>query len=734
VEGVTHDTTFVGDVPMEVDEEDLGGKVFSNVMYDMPPELQRPVMYSTVEWSSTDVEGDVLFDETFPSHIFDLVQNMRFRLANRALFSCDISLKVYLQSVPTQCGALVMTMSPMARSPTSVYSAMSGPHVILSAGDHVSGEIVVPYIRDTRNMLVRSYGAANQPIYFDFVRGQVRVLSPLRVTDATTVKLIICAQILNPVYAGSGYVEIPTAVNQGKEEKQEKGKGKVKDKPIEPNPRKGDSGGKDKGKLTKPETYAKAMANTLTSIASCAVTTAKIVTTGLEIAAMIGLSKPVVEHKIVPFGSSKDLFGPNVDGQFFGYQMGSYFDSKTIPHPLTFGREDPMDISFIARRPGLVGKFNWSTVTTPGDTLCIIPLTPCVNTAKSPNKVYHTPLSLLGTLFRRWRGKLNFRIRLFATKFHAGQLEIIANYGSFTAYINDEDKAACCHRCVLDISNNNQVEIECGFINHAPVEQTINALFDTPYVDSLQIRCLSALTASGDVSSEIDATVEIWSEDIEFGLPGMSVLDVPEAVNQGVFEDSLLHTIEDGKVVLCDEWQVPLRVWDRFASGEKIQNLREVTRRIMYADANLTINDTTPVALMMDHFQWFKAASDLFVFQVGGWRMVLYPTQGASRLSYVENGTSSNYGFAQIVFYTDGVPREPICLNLPNNYKYGVLVLHSSEAYYNKSYIIKAGGNPTFVVGMSLADDASWGGMNYIDYDRVTSFYVQQPTSLNTVS
>lgn len=740
MEDTTHDTTFVGDVPLEQEIEDIGGKVYTNVMYDMPPEVQRPVMYSDFEWSSNESTNDVLWTEDFPSHIFDKVQNMRFRLANRSLFSCDISLKVYLQSVPTQCGALVLTMSPMSRTPLDVFSAMSGPHVVLNAGEHVSGEIVVPYIRDTRNMAVRTYGTAVQPTYFDFVRAQLMVLAPLRVTDGTSVKIVICAQILNPVYTGSGYVEIPIAVNQGKEKTgtSSSSKGKPVMETKKPVAEKGDSGKKEKQKMTKPETYAKAAANTLTSIASCAVTVAKIVGTGMEIAAAMGLSKPVVEHKIVPYGSSKDLFGPNVDGQFFGYQMGSFFDAKTIPHPLTFGANDPMDVSNIAKRSGLVGRFGWSTETTPGAQLCVIPITPGVATFKNADRCHHTPLSLLSTLFRRWRGKINFRLRLFATKFHAGQLEIIANYGAPNGFIEDEDKAACCHRCVMDISNNNEVEIECGFFYNSPVEECVAVEFNTPFPDALHIRCLSALTASGDVSTKIDGIIEIWSDDIQFGLPGLSQYqtneDIPVAVNQGVFEDSLLHSIEDGRVVLSDAWDVPLKIWDRFASGERIQNLREVTRRMMFIPGNTSVHLKFPAALL-ESIPWFLAAQNFFVFQVGGWRMALHSVENSRIIAYrdwVSGGTAQ--GYAQVLAYDSNPKHEPIYMNLPNNYKYGVWVLGDIGNNGNKGFILDTGSATNYLVAMSLADDASWGGLNYIDYDRFGVFGLQTPSSLNDVS
>lgn len=735
-------------MPLEQDIEDVGGKVFTNIMYDMPPEIQRPVIYSTVEWTSDKVTGDVLFQETFPSRIFDLVQNMRFRLANRSLFSCDISLKVYLQSVPTQCGALVLTMSPMSRAPENQFSALSGPHVILNAGEHVSGEIVIPYIRDTRNMVVRSYGTGSDVSYFDFVRAQLMVLSPLRVTDGTSVKLVVCAQLLNPVYTGSGYVEIPIAVNQGKEEKKKKGEsssGKPVQTTIKPVPDRGDTGKKEKEKMTKPETYAKAAANTLVSIASCAVTVAKIVGTGMEIASAMGLSKPVVEHKITPFGSSKDLFGPNVDGQFFGHQMGSFFDAKTIPHPLTFGREDPMAISNIAKRSGLVGSFTWDTSTVAGTQLCVIPLTPGVCTYKSESAVYHTPLSLLAHIFRRWRGKLNFRLRLFATKFHAGQLEIIANYGSTSMIIDTEDQAACCHRCVMDISNNNEVEIECGFYYNSPVEECVAAEFNNtnePFPDLLHIRCLSTLTASGDVSSTIEGIIEIWSDDIQFGLPGLSMVapeEVPVAFNQGVFEDSLLHSIEDGRVVLSDPWEVPLKVWDRFASGERIENLREVTRRMMFIRGGMNLNGMTPHQVVQG-LPWYYAASNFFVFQVGGWRLGLYPyNQNYRVISYRDETIGAGepvlqkaHAYAEVVMYTEAPPFEPIFLNLPNNYKYGVLVLNQ-QIDDTKSFIIDTQEDMNFLVCASLADDASWGGLNYIEYDRVGKFVRQTPADLDEV-
>jgi len=718
----------VGDVPLEQEIEDVGGKVFSNVMYEMPPELQRPVMFNLPSWTSAMQTGEVVSFETYPSGIFNRVQNLRMRLANRSLFACDISVKVYVQSVAKQAGALVLTMSPMSKRPTNIYEAMSGPHVVLNAGAHVSGEIIVPYVRDTRTMVVRAYGTGLAEELFDFVDCQLMVLSPLQVTDGTDVKLVCVAQILNPVYTGSGFVDIPI-VNQGKKT--------AKPTTVDPKPA---SSSKEKdpvGKPSRPEQYAKAAANTLNTIAGAAVTVGKIIGTGLEIAAMIGLSKPMVEHKITPMGSVRDLFMTNGDGQFCGYNMSVYQDAKTIAHPLVFGKEDPMDISNIAARSGLAGTFEWSDTDGAGDVLCRVPITPGVSTFKSVNKVHHTPLSLLSHLFRRWRGKINMRIRLFVTPFHAGQLEIIANYGSL-ASVNTESRAACCHRCVLDISNNNIVELNLGFYYNSPVEETVAVPFNGSFPDCLFIRCLSQLNATSDVSPVVYGTVEVWSDDIEFGVPGINEYHVPaQVLNQGIFADSLLHTIEDGKVNLCDDWDVNMQLWDRFIAGERINNLRQVTRRMMVASngASLTIDNVSPIAIM-ENVPWLSAARQLFVFQIGGWRVGLYDPVGSNIITYSDAGQGNNSilsGYATIIAHDDE-NYSPVQMNLPNMYKYGVWVMDDVGSYNDKSFALRViPQNKKYIVTLSLADDATWGGLNYISYDSISVYIPQRPANLLSV-
>lgn len=734
VEDVTHETTFVGDVPMEQEIEDIGGKVYTNTMYDMPPELQRPVMFNLTPWSSNQPRNENIASLRFPSTIFDKVQNLRMRLANRSLFACDISVKVYVQSVAKQAGALVMAMSPMSKKPANVYEAMSGPHVILNAGEHVSGEIVVPYLRDTRSMVVRSYGTNLEDKLFDFLEMNLLVLSPLKVTDATSVKLVCVAQILNPVYTGSGYVDIPV-VNQGKKASAVSSSGGPAKTTTKPVPQRGDSGKDKEGKPTKPEQYAKAAANTLATIAGAAVTVAKIVGTGLEIAAMVGLSKPMVEHKITPVGSVLDLFGPNTDGQFCAYQMGAYQDTKNIAHPLLFGKEDPMEISNIAKRPGLAGIFEWKDTDNAGNVIATIPITPGCVSLKNNERANHTPLSLLSTLFRRWRGKINMRIRLFSTKFHAGQLEIIANYGS-PGSVNSEGKAACCHRCVLDIANNNMVELELGFYYNSPVEETIIAPFGTAFPDCVFIRTLSELNATADVTPTIEGTVEIWSEDIQFGVPGLSTLQLtPAVVNQGIFEDSLLHSIEDGKVKLCDDWDVNLKIWDRFVSGEDIHSLRQVTRRLMPVNdgAVTVINGFAPMSLYETN-KWVEAAQSLFVFQIGGWRMALY--RDGTTITYADKPIGYDeglHGYATI-YARDSLLHEPVMMNLPNMFKYGVWILGNTSLQYDKSFLLHTDpANKKWVVHMALADDASWGGLNYIKYDRIYAFEPQTPSDIGDV-
>jgi len=700
---------------MEVDDN-LDGNVFTNVMYEMPPEVQRPVIYSLPEWTSASPENTVLWTQRFPSGIFDMVQNLRFRLANRALFACDISVKIFVQSVAKQAGSLVFAMSPMARTPTNIYEAMSGPHVVLNAGEHVSGEIVIPYMRDTRAARVQTYGSSTESRDFDFLQANLLVLSPLRVTDATSVKLIVAAQILNPVFTGSGFVEIPI-VNQGK--KEGKLEAKVDSKSIVK---------ETKGKKTKPEQYAEAAASTLKSIAGSMVTVSKIVGTGLEVMAMMGLSKPIVEHKITPVGNVQDLFGPNVDGNFYGYQMGSYQDAKNIAHPLVFGKEDPMEISNICKRPGLAGKFSWSISNTAGELLCRIPITPGVVTFKDVNTVHHTPISMLTHLFRRYRGSLNFRIRIFATKFHAGQLEIIANYGS-TDDVDSEDRAACCHRAVLDISNTTIVEMNVGYFRNAPVEECTLVPFNSYIEDCVYIRCLAPLNATGDVTPEIEATVEVWSEDMEFGVPGTGIFNFP-IVNQGIFEDNLTHTIIDGKVDLRDDWNNHCSVWDRFVSGEMIKNLRQVTRRFMFLpEDTVSVNGVDPY-ILYQRIPWVEAAASLFVFQIGGWRLSTHSNSNIVSYTDRENSlyTASLSGYAEVPVRNS--TQTSHFFNLPNMNKFGVIVLADPETTTsNKGFVIK-GDNKT-KYSMSLADDASWGGLNYILYDKIGDFIPTFPCDMD---
>lgn len=125
--------------------------------------------------------------------------------------------------------------------------------------------------------------------------------------------------------------------------------------------------------------------------------------------------------------------------------------------------EDEMSIKYITSKKSALVMDGWSTSDTTGTVIFNARVNPAMfgsvsivdaGVVERAERVYHTPVSYLSSLFQHWRGDVIFEIQVICTKFHKGRLKIAWDpLGNSGAVALSENKV---YTTILDIGQNNK--------------------------------------------------------------------------------------------------------------------------------------------------------------------------------------------------------------------------------------------------------------------------------------
>lgn len=132
--------------------------------------------------------------------------------------------------------------------------------------------------------------------------------------------------------------------------------------------------------------------------------------------------------------------------------------------------DDEMCIKKIIEKPSVLATSGWSTTDPVGTVLFNANVSPMLfssieiddaGTTLRSTRVYHTPMSYVGMMFRQWRGDIIFEFDVICTKFHKGRLKIAWDpLGSGGTAALPENTV---YTTILDIGQNNKATIRVPF-------------------------------------------------------------------------------------------------------------------------------------------------------------------------------------------------------------------------------------------------------------------------------
>lgn len=198
---------------------------------------------------------------------------------------------------------------------------------------------------------------------------------------------------------------------------------------------------------------------------------------------------------------------------------------------------DELSLPYLLQKESYFGYSTWSTSNNIDHMLLAVRVTPSILATVDLNngvpavvgrRVYNTPTSYVGNLFKNWRGTMIIRIKVVATKFHKGRLKIQYDpRGDLTSAAADVNSV---YTQIIDVGEEDDVEIEIPYHQPYPWCYTDTNLNDNwnqgsdlqrrNRVDNgiLTVRVLTTLSAPSTGSVRVLAFVR-GGHDLEFANP-----------------------------------------------------------------------------------------------------------------------------------------------------------------------------------------------------------------------
>jgi hypothetical protein len=346
-----------------------------------------------------------------------------------------------------------------------------------------------------------------------------------------------------------------------------------------------------------------------------------------QVASLFGFTNVPVIDNVAPF---QPMNAPHLASS----QIGTPLQKLTLdpkqelsvdPSPHGIGSIDELSLNYLKTKESFFCTSNWGTSDFVDTCLFSTAITPVIcqqesilslASANVGQRVWHTPLSWLSTMFFGWRGDIIIRMKVVCTKFHKGRLKIsydpIINMGGTNAPENSV------YTQIVDIGEQDDIEIRIPY--HQPTswcrmreiltnKWSAGSGGATPILSfdngSLSVRVLTALTAPS--SGQIGLLFYIRGADnFEFANPTDKVkglTDVPTTYSTPSFfalqaddrTDVITSTINLGPPATVFPERYGLNY------GECVSSLRTLIHRAMISDVSSNQTLSSGVAQF-----WFK--------------------------------------------------------------------------------------------------------------------------------
>jgi hypothetical protein len=281
------------------------------------------------------------------------------------------------------------------------------------------------------------------------------------------------------------------------------------------------------------------------------------------------------------------------------------------PTSVGLGPEDELAIQSLVGRDSFLASSTWSTtqaVDTPLFTTRVTPFQMQLDTAGS-GLVYCTPVGMVAKMFAHWRGDLIFTVKIIASPFHKGRIQISYDPANNSVQTTGVVGSAV-YNAILDIGQDTEAEVRVpyqqalawlrvnGTLSNANVPFTTSAspglvANDTFDNGLLSVKVLTLLTAPIATSSVSVLVFVRGADNLEFANPTDIGLDLTPFSLQASPEPIMLPM-----GVVSDK---PLQERNRVHFGETIRSVRQVLRRSVWSEM---VWNTTANSSAIQVFKW----------------------------------------------------------------------------------------------------------------------------------
>ena len=538
--------------------------------------LSRPVLIQSLTWSQTTPVG--FWTSVNPWASFFNEARIAKKVANFAFMRGNLKLKVVVNGSPFYYGALRLCYRPLNNFKSDTIKGTNlqnnflpysqQPGIMIRPGKNQGGEMTLPFVwpKTWFRLGVDSLydlGFLGYFVYVDLrsanaAAGQsVNVSVYAYMEDAQLTSSTLIPQSSEKDEYGDGPISRPASVVAATA-------AKLKDTPII-------------GK------YA-----TATEIGARAVS---------SIAKLFGFTNVPVIANTAPFAPAA---GPILASTEQGFPLSKLtLDAKNelavSPEATGLPHEDELVISKLCGHESIITTFSWDTTNVPNDLLFTSRVTPRMyySTAITNNAVVdQTPMCMVSSLFKYWRGDIIFRFNIIRSEYHRGRLLISFDpSGSSSANVfNTSNTTTALYTTVVDIEEADNVEFRVPYQQALAYLTTRTAdtwdATDVPWRDTvfnsaavgntcngyISVRVLNELSAPV-ASATVTTIVSVRAADnIEFANP----IDPPKFCSYFSAQSAEVTDVLTSKVPSTD----PQR--SRVYMGEKVVSLRPLVRRYCY--------------------------------------------------------------------------------------------------------------------------------------------------------
>lgn len=472
------DHTLLGDSTTHKFNDTTGFVSAGNIVtsdYDHPPEdtalgpdlfpsdeqyhsiisiLTRPVKIATLTFSTSSTPGYQLQQDGFD--VMEVLRTnagfrqFREKLSGFYAMHCSAKLRITLNPQPFEAGMFQIYFVPFARSMGTIESTDNGeyllpfstgcPNVLVNVSIQSEVSITVPYTGPTAFINLTN---ANS----DFGTFYVQSISPLvNSTNAASCELSVYLNLENVKLFGASprtwTLQAPGISEMCEADAKTTGMNAVKRSGI-------------------LSSQGDKLKNTVDKVGD------KV----LDVLDSLGLSAPLANPNHIRMNIGPYSSPANVDTTQTAHKTSMMFKHHLDTGTLGIDKNDEMNLTYIATKPGYYNQFSWDINTEAQTQLYSYPVEPNCALFRSYGQnvlAYPNRLRYVANCFRYWRGTMRYIFHIVANKFHSGRLRVVYSLGGGIPTDRLTELYPYSFSQIIDIRDATTFTVDCPYFASTP--------------------------------------------------------------------------------------------------------------------------------------------------------------------------------------------------------------------------------------------------------------------------